>query len=109
VIEQIKLELFNINSAKFQETIKLEKVNDILGSQNTIKEDLFTFDLKLNTFQKEMGYKFATYDKVYLENLFIAGVIGENNCQYRNMKEFVLVIIFIIFILTLLIIIPKIY
>ena len=56
---------------------------------------LIKHDIKLFHLQSEIKSAISKYDKIYLENLFLPGIIGEKNCRFKNMKEFIEVIFII--------------
>ena len=76
--------------------VKLENVDDLLIFQQETAEKLITQGVKINGVQKDIKDAINKYDKIYLDNLFIPGLIGEF-CRFKNNREFVEVKGFIYF------------
>jgi hypothetical protein len=68
--------------------VKLENVDDLLIFQQETSEKIITQGVKINGVQKDIKDAVNKYDKIYLENLFIPGLIGEF-CRFKNNREFV--------------------
>ena len=68
--------------------VRLENIDDLLVFQRETSDKLITHGVKLNGVQKDIKEACSKYDKIYLENLFIPGIIGEF-CKFKNNREFV--------------------
>ena len=89
--DDVLMQLKGLYEKIAKENSKIEKIKDLEKFDQNISNDVFSLELKLNSFQKDLIFQFTKYDKIYLENLFIPGIIGDN-CKFQTMKEFVEVI-----------------
>lgn len=89
----IRMDRFNMRIDEIENftninKVRLENVDDLLVFQRESSDKLITHGVKLNGIQKDIKDACSKYDKIYLENLFIPGVIGEF-CRFKNNREFV--------------------
>jgi hypothetical protein len=89
----IRIDRFNVRVDEMElilnkNKVKLENVDDLLTFQREASEKMITQGVKMNGIYKELKDAVSKYDKIYLENLFIPGVIGEF-CRFKNNREFV--------------------
>ena len=68
--------------------VRLEKIDDMAATQREASDKLITHGIKLNGLHKEIKESCSKYDKIYLENLFIPGIIGDH-CRFKNNREYV--------------------
>jgi len=66
-----------------------EQVNSLINKVDNSKDKLQTFEVQLNGTTNQLKESIQKYDKIYLDNLFIPGIIGESNCRFRNMRVYV--------------------
>jgi hypothetical protein len=77
-----------LNNASNLDKIKLEKVSDLIIFQKKTSDQLISHDMKLNNMQKDLTNACYKYDKIYLDNLVLPGIIGEF-CRFKNLKEYI--------------------
>ena len=72
------------------QTIKFieEKIDSIEKKTNKNSDDLINYDAKFTSLRKDFSDACFKYDKLFLNNLTIPGLIG-NSCKFQNFKEFV--------------------
>lgn len=67
---------------------KIDKVAEIDKSCKKLAEEAMTQGLRIKNLDKTMNDNFYKYDRLYLDNLVIPGVIGEYS-KYKTFKEFI--------------------
>ena len=72
-----------------KDKVLIDSVHSLKTWENKAQDQIATSELRLNSIYKELKDTISKYDKIYLENLFIPGVIGEHNCRFKNMNEFI--------------------
>lgn len=65
-----------------------EKINELIIFRKKTMEQMTSNDFKLNQLQKDLSNSSYKYDRLYLDNLFIPGTIGDY-CRYKNLKEYI--------------------
>ena len=65
-----------------------EKLTSIEKKTNKNKDDLINYDVKFTSLRKDFSEACFKYDKLFLNNLSIPGLIG-HSCKFKNIKEFV--------------------
>lgn len=86
---------------------KADQVADLITNFRKTNDQVMSLDIRVNSLQKEFSNACYKYDKIYLDNLNLPGIIGEF-CRYKNLKEYLDVcyyFFFFIFILYTLLII----
>jgi len=66
---------------------KISKFEELKSNERKIQDQLLSIDLRVNSIQKELSSSIYKYDKIYLENLLIPGLVGDY-CKFKNMKDF---------------------
>ncbi len=56
-----------------------------------MNEDIFTHSCKLDNISKDLNEACNKYDKFFIENLSLPGIIGEGS-KYKNMRDYIDVI-----------------
>ena len=95
-----KIADFDLKLSKFQEINKrmyesvieqqvyLEKINHLNDFKSKTETRLISFDVKLTNFLSDLiGIK-SRYDKIFLENLTVPGIIG-SSCKYRSISDYI--------------------
>ena len=67
----------------------LEKVPDISNKYTLVSEDIYQHNVKLIQIQKDLTSATNKFDKIFVDNLNLPGVIGSGNCKYKNIKEYI--------------------
>jgi len=87
-IEEFNLRLADMHNITISQKEKIEKINDLQKFQKETEEDLFNQEINIKNLQKDLTNSCAKYDRHYLENLIIPGLVGDY-CKYKNLREFV--------------------
>lgn len=77
-----------INSKFNNLQIQVDKVNEIDKNYRKLNEDSLTQSLRIKNIDKQMNENFYKYDRMYLDNLCIPGLIGEY-CKFKSFKDFI--------------------
>ena len=95
-----KIADFDLKLSKFQEINKrmyesvieqhtyLEKIQHLNDFQSKTETRLISFDVKLSSFLCDLANIKNRYDKLFLENLTIPGIIG-NACKFRSISDYI--------------------
>ena len=95
-----KIADFDLKLSKFQEINKrmyesvieqqvyLEKINHLNDFKSKTETRLISFDVKLTNFLSDLINIKSRYDKLFLENLTVPGIIG-NSCKYRSISDYI--------------------
>lgn len=87
--EKFTERLNEIEKMANKDKVIIDSVHSLKTWESIAQDQLSTSEIRLNAIQKELKDTTSKYDKLYLSNLFIPGVIGEHNCRFKNMREFV--------------------
>ncbi len=68
--------------------IKIEKIDDLLKFQKKAKESITAFDIKINNLTKDLENIKFKYDKLFMDNLTIPGIIGDY-CKYKSIRDYI--------------------
>ena len=95
-----KIADFDLKLSKFQEMNKriyesvieqqvyLEKINHLNEFKSKTETRLISFDVKLTNFLTDLVGIKSRYDKIFLENLMVPGIIG-SSCKYRSISDYI--------------------
>ena len=72
-----------------KDKVLIESIHSLKTWESKAQDQITTSEIRINGIHRELKDTVSRYDKIFMENLFIPGVIGENNCRYRNMREFI--------------------
>lgn len=90
-IEQIAKEnsdKIRLLSEQFAATqVQMEKIKEVEKAQKRVTEDSITQSLRIKNLDKAMNDGFYKYDRLYLDNLVIPGLIGEYS-KFKTFKDF---------------------
>ena len=68
--------------------LKLEKIENLQKFQSKAKDQLITHEIKLNTLSKDLENTKFKYDKYFIDNLTVPGIIGDY-CKYHSLKDYI--------------------
>ena len=94
-IEETNMRLNDMHNITITQKEKIEKITDFQKFQDRTTDHLLMQELRLNNLQKDLNTSCAKYDRHYLDNLIVPGLVGDY-CKFKNLKEFVDVIFLII-------------
>lgn len=78
----------DINSNISQLKLNVDKLPETFKRIDSLCEDGFKNSIKLKSLSTELSNAISKYDKIYLDNLVLPGIIGEN-CRFKSMKEYI--------------------
>ena len=67
---------------------RINKLPELEKSFKLINEETFTQGVRIKNIDKMVNDGFHKYDRIYLDNLCIPGLIGEY-CKFKNFKDFI--------------------
>ena len=88
-LEFISSRVLDVEKIINKDKVQIDHIHGLISFKDSATDDLTTLELKLSSLQVEIKNACCKYDKIYLENLFIPGIIGENNSRFKNMKQFI--------------------
>ena len=95
-----KIAKFDLKISKFQEINKrmyesvveqnvyLEKIKHLNDVQSKTETRLISFDVKLSNYLSDLVNIKTRYDKLFLENLTVPGIIG-NSCKFHTISDYI--------------------
>ncbi len=86
--ENLFTKLHEIESLVNKEKVQIDHIHGLMTFKEIASDDLKHHEIKLEQIHNEIRKGFNRYDKIYLDNLYLPGVIGEN-CKFKSLKEFV--------------------
>ena len=87
-LTDFSIKLTDINNTSNLDKEKLEKINELIINQKKQNDQLISHEIKINNAQKDLVSSCYKYDRIYLDNLIIPGLIGEY-CKFKNLKEYI--------------------
>ena len=88
-LERYSERLNQIEIIANKDKVITDGVHDLQTWKNEARQQISYHDVKLIGISRDLKDAIAKYDKIYLDNLFLPGVIGEHNCKFKNMREFI--------------------
>ena len=97
---ETKMADFDLKLSKFQEINKrmyesvveqqvyLEKIRNLNDFKSKTETKLISYDVKISHFLSDLLSIKSRYDKLFLENLTVPGIIG-NSCKYHSISEYI--------------------
>jgi hypothetical protein len=67
---------------------KIDKITELINFSKKTTDQIITIEIRLNSFQKEFSNATYKYDKIFLDNLYLPGTIGDY-CKFKNLKEYI--------------------
>ena len=72
-----------------KDKVLIDSIHDLKTQVWDSSQLLSTHDKKLNGVAKDLKDSIYKFDKIYLDNLHLPGVVGDSNCRFKNFKEFI--------------------
>ena len=86
--ENFGLKMADIQSANVTERIKLDKIDGLEKFKESADEIFFSLNNGVKKLQSEITTACNKYDKIFLENLEIPGLIGDF-CKFKNLRYYI--------------------
>ena len=74
----VNFQILDIQNSRASDQNRIEKIPDLLQAKKDSSDDIFTLNIKVSNLIKDLSVFIKKYDQIYLENLELPGVIGEN-------------------------------
>ena len=87
-IEVLTEKMSNISITLNQNKILEEKIENINKFKDTIKDQVLTNEIKLDSTYKDLQNAIFKYDTMFSETVIYPGVIG-NSCKYKTFHAFI--------------------
>ena len=72
-----------------KDKVLLDSIHDLKTREWDSHQKISSQESKLINLSREVKDTVTKYDKLYLDNLYLPGLIGDSNCRFKNMKEFI--------------------
>lgn len=88
-LEKYTERLNEIEKMANKDKLLIDSIHDLKSWKFDAQQQISKNDVKLQGVYKDLKDTISKYDRIYLENLFLPGVVGEQNCKFRNMRDFI--------------------
>ena len=72
-----------------KDKLLIDSIHDLKTNVMEIQQEQSSQQNKVNTLTKDLRESTKKFDKIFLENLHLPGIIGESNCRFRHFKDFI--------------------
>jgi len=72
-----------------KDKVLIDTIHDLKTNLWDSQEQLSNHEMKLNGLSKDLKESIKKYDKIFLDNLHLPSIIGENNCRFRSLREYI--------------------
>lgn len=72
-----------------KDKVIIDTIHDLKTNLWNSQENLSNQEIKLNLISKELKESVKKYDRIFLDNLYLPSIIGENNCRFRSLREYI--------------------
>jgi len=72
-----------------KDKVMIDTIHDLKTNVSTSQQLISNHEMKVNTIGKELKESIKKYDKIFLDNLHLPSIIGDNNCRFRSLREFI--------------------
>ena len=86
--DKISIKLDELNNMVNKDKAYVDRINDLLTFQRKTQDNLNSHEIKLNGIQKNLKDACYKYDKIYLDNLNVPGVIGDF-CKFKTLRDYI--------------------
>ncbi len=86
-IKKINTKFEHLIETNEDNKLKLEKIENFQKFQSKAKDQLTTHEIKINTISKDLENTKFKYDKYFIDNLTVPGIIGDF-CKYHSLKDY---------------------
>ena len=82
------IHIASLNEKHIQSQVQYDKLVELDKSYRKLNEESMTQSLRIKNLDKSVQDNFYKYDRLYLDNLCIPGLIGDY-CKFKNFKDFI--------------------
>jgi len=72
-----------------KDKVLIDTIHDLKTNLSASQQQISNHEMKMNTVGKELKESIKKYDKIFLDNLHLPSIIGESNCRFRGLREFI--------------------
>ena len=87
IIESHSISFKHINKVYEKYKHNIDKIPYAIQKLSLIDEDIFTHTCKLDNISKDLNEACNKYDRFFIENLHLPGVIGEGS-RFQNLRDY---------------------
>jgi len=91
VLSSFTLKIDQIQNKLLADNSKVEKITDLVKFKDEAEDYIFNIKEKIMTINSDLEIACTKYDKIFIENLEVPGIIGEYN-KYKNLRDYIEVI-----------------
>jgi hypothetical protein len=91
--DKVSIQLDELNHTVNTDKAYVDRIQDLLSFQRKTNDQMNSYELRINNVTKSLKDACYKYDKIYLDNLCIPGVIGEF-CRFKTVKDYLEVLIY---------------
>ena len=88
IIDTSEIQFKNFHDLYSADKYLFDKIPDLLKNKTLISEDIYAIKSKIDNISKDINEGWNKYDKIFIENLNLPGVIGDG-CKYKNLREYI--------------------
>ncbi len=88
ITKRINSQYSEILSSQAQINTKFDELKGYNAFVAKTTDQITTHEIRISTIKMDLNKAIEKYDKIYLENFVVPGVIG-NYCKYKNCKDFI--------------------
>ena len=88
ITKRINSQYSEILSSQAQINTKFDELKGYNAFVARTTDQITTHEIRISTLKMDLNKAIEKYDKIYLDNFVIPGVIG-NYCKYKNCKDFI--------------------
>jgi len=86
--EKFSMQMVDVQTANIAERVKLDKIDNLEKFKDTADESFFTLSNSIKKLQQDYTNSCNRYDKIFLENLEVPGIIGDF-CKFKNLRVYI--------------------
>ena len=91
--DKVSIQLNELNHTVNTDKAYVDRIQDLLSFQRRANDQMNSYELRIGNITKGLKDACYKYDKIYLDNLCIPGVIGEF-CRFKTVKDYLEVFIY---------------
>lgn len=87
-LKRFSQRITDLSNTRFVEQAKLDRIECIGQKVEAISENVSINTIRLATCQRELANAIYKYDKIFMDNLTVPGLVG-NYCKHKNLRDFI--------------------
>ncbi len=86
--EKVTIKLDELNDIVNTDKAYVDRIQDLLNFQKKANDQMNSHELRISNVTKSLKDTCYKYDKIYLDNLCIPGIIGEF-CRFKSIRDYI--------------------